>query len=181
MDNTLIFHNDFMIAALVDILSCRELYSYRQTTKYLYNCLSDNMISQKLGKIIDGKIRDIVGDKYNEFMDLVTINKCSLTGEWLFEAFCGDIHSSIIISTLYDNANLEYNVHEYFCMDAFGYANRLLYGKIMLYIYRNYPKQWDQILGITADVMKGTNYVYQFHIKKMAYKREVTDFSEDEY
>lgn len=154
MDNTLIFHNNFMVSTFIEILSCQELYFYRQTTKYLYNCLSNDVITQKLTKIIDTKIRTMTDTKYEEFMNLAVSDQCTLSGDWLFNAFYGDTNESVELYTPSAKTSLEYDNEDENMMDLGGNFNRSLYGGIQMYVH-GYPPELDSsIFRITGNIIK---------------------------
>ena len=41
-------HNDFIVETFLDIMTCQELYFYRQVSKWTYNYITMDKIYQKL-------------------------------------------------------------------------------------------------------------------------------------
>ena len=102
-DYTLIFHNDFFMATMASIMSPRELYFYRQTTKYVYTIITLDTIKKKIIESVSNKLKLHLGDKYDGFINLMEKRNMTLYGPFVTSAIWGEQYDSSIRIRMADN------------------------------------------------------------------------------
>ena len=91
-DYTLMFHNDWFNITMVTLMSPIELYFYRQTSKYIYSFINDNMLLRRIVNGIKNRLKYIYADKYNLFMELLTKRKMKIIGSFINEVIWNEYH-----------------------------------------------------------------------------------------
>lgn len=95
-------------------MSPRELFYYRQVTKYTYNNINLNTIYNKIITIVEHDLKTIMQEKYNQFIELMKNRKMIITDPYLTEIIWGDKYNIIVLmrekdmGTRDDNVFLDY-------------------------------------------------------------------------
>lgn len=101
---------------MISMMSPRELYFFRQTTKYLYGIITLDMIYDKIVKLACEKLQIIFMDKYDEFMNMIKNRKIVIHGPFVTKIIWGEQQQTDIdmiitasdIGTKDDNVFLDY-------------------------------------------------------------------------
>lgn len=98
------FRNEDFTIMMIDIMSPRELYFYRQTTKYLFEMITMDIIYNKIVKLVQEELRNIFADRYDEFMDMIKRRKIIIDGPFITKIIWGEQHeTNIDMILLFDN------------------------------------------------------------------------------
>lgn len=117
-----IFGNDYFTAMMIDVMSPRELYFYRQTTKYLYDHITLDIISNKIISLIQEELQNIFGEKYDAFIDILDKRKIIIHGPFVAKFIWGQWYQTDIDMLLMadDMGNKDDNIFvDYKDIDSF--------------------------------------------------------------
>lgn len=93
--NTLIFNSDFFTDSMIKVMSAADLYKYRQITMYLYKNISIEKIIEKIIKCVQNRMKIILNDKYDGFVNLMAKRNIEIYGPWVTQLIYGNIYSEI--------------------------------------------------------------------------------------
>jgi hypothetical protein len=83
LDMQSIFNSDWMVSNMINIMSGRELYFYRLTTKFLSNMITTEIITKKITQTIEYALKLIMEDKYTMFVDILEKRKIEIYGPFI--------------------------------------------------------------------------------------------------
>lgn len=115
-DNIWIMNSDYFISTMMDVMSPRELYLYRQTTKYAYTNITLDMIHNRIIYLVCNKLRIILRNKYDGFMDLINKRNMIIHGPFITNIIWGEKYDTNInismtdktMGTTNDNVFIDY-------------------------------------------------------------------------
>lgn len=131
-------HNDFIVETFLDIMTCQELYFYRQVSKWTYNYITMDKIYKKLNDLVDERLRN---SKYDTLlMYLMHCDGASMEGALVVECIWGIKKETIIhivIKTGYLQNYIEIKENMFKMIPANSYLQPIAYEDKPHYILDN--------------------------------------------
>lgn len=153
MEYTDIFHNDFMIATFIDIMTPQMLYFYRLVSKYTYEHITMNTINNKIIDLVMNQLKYIYDDKYNDFLTFLEKGHLSIEGPFINHVIWG----TTVIPTLL------------LCMNSDDLDKEIN-------IFKEYKKFDIETLDINMiDVIQYFNYEYEHNYGLSRFKKYSVD------
>lgn len=108
-DYTYFFNSDYVTHTMIDVMSPRELFFYRQITKYAYNTITLDIINNKITNGVSNNLKIIFKNRYEEFINLVEKRKIIIHGPFVTKVIWGELHKA--------------NIHTYMTEKTMGSTN----------------------------------------------------------
>src|SRR5437764_8516557 len=97
MDYSHIFNSDFLTATIIDVMSPMELYHYRNITKYTNTYITIDIIYDKIALCVQNRLKNSLGDKYDEFVGMIIRRNIVLYGSYVTEAIWNECLSDTYV------------------------------------------------------------------------------------
>lgn len=112
MDYPHIFNSDFMISTMINTMSPIDLYHYRHVTKHINNYITINTIYNKIIFDFQNKLKNILEDKYDKFMDMMVKYNIQFYGLCVTESIWNENFddTNLTIRMGYDTGKINDNV-----------------------------------------------------------------------
>src|SRR5437868_8150340 len=101
MDLSDIFNNDMFITEMINCMSSREMFFYRQITKYTYKNITNDIIINKAIECIHQRLRNTI-DNYDKFLKFIEKREIIFYGEFVLQCLLGEYWDEFPINVTTD-------------------------------------------------------------------------------